>query len=86
MFLVQYREFLNDEDNFSIILAISFGTILGIYVLYVLYFTCFKVGPWTRHEKTKKLEEFSKKQKMIHEEMMKKSEQKDKNFDRESIA
>ena len=86
MFLVQYREFLNDEDNFSIILAISFGAILGIYVLYVLYFTFFKVGPWARHEKTKKLEEFSKKQKMIHEEMMNKSERDDKNFDRESIA
>ena len=86
MFLVQYREFLNDEDNFSIILAISFAVILGIYVIYVLYFTCFKVGPWTKHEKTKKLEEFSKKQKMIHEEMMKKSEREDKNFDRESLA
>ena len=49
------EEFLNKPDNISIWLQIIFAIILGLYIIYVLYFTFIKVRPWTRHEKLKKL-------------------------------
>ena len=56
MGMVQYREYFNNSDKWSVALQFIFMAFLVSYILFVTYFTLFKTGDYV----TKNLGEVAK--------------------------